>query len=98
MDNKDKIDLLHKTIDSIHKQSDIIYKKVLILLSVCAGITTIWIKIVFSEFEVSFYWLITLSLFFTLSALATFINYIRLSFLYKETSILKDKLKGLNNE
>lgn len=93
MNNKDKIDTLHKIIDSSHKQSDIIYKKLFVLISICAGITTVFFKI-----ELGGYWLIFVSIIFLLTILGAFINYIRLSILYKEIEIIKNQIKGLKDE
>lgn len=92
MELKEKIEVLHKVIDSAHKQSDIAYKKIFVLISICAGITTIFFKI-----ELNQTWFIILGFIFSLAIIGSFVNYIRLSKLYKEIDILKLELKDLKN-
>jgi hypothetical protein len=93
MELKEKIDLLHKIIDSASKQSEIAYKKIFVLISICAGITTIFFKI-----ELNQIWLIILGVVFCLAIIGSFVNYIRLSRLYKEIDNLKQNLMELKNE
>jgi len=92
MEKKDLADILHKVIDSNHKQSDIIYKKIFVLISMCAGVSTVFFKIKLNES-----WSISLGVVLTFAVIGIFVNYIRLSKLYKDSEELKSKLKELKD-